>query len=114
MLAFLPLIGPLISGIGTWLASRNELKQAEDKNDLEEIRLRLASQRNDVRIQLQQDMIVFPVAAWTMLYVWDKMVGLKYPDLVWGVLPIGEYEVMAILPTVVLAYLFGLAIRNKI
>lgn len=114
MFAFLPIVGSLISGVSTWLASRNELKMAIDKDDLEEIKTRLAGQRKDIRLQLQQDMIVFPTAAWTMLYVWDKIVALKYPDLVWGVAPIDGLAMMAILPTVVLAYLFGLAIRNKI
>lgn len=110
---FLPFIGPLISGVSTWLASRNELKQAVDANDIAEIKARLEAQRKDIRFQLQQDMIVFPVAVWVMLWVWDQIVALQYPDLVWKILPLDTIPSMQYLPFAVLAYLFGLAIRNK-
>ena len=114
MLAFLPLIGPLMSGVASMLTSWNQTKMAKDANDLQEIKLRIENQRKDIRLQLQQDMIVFPVSAWMMLYGWDKIIALKYPDLVWGVAPFGDYALMASLPVIVLAYLFGLPIRDKL
>lgn len=113
MWAILPLIGPLMSSVATWLVSRNELKQSTDTNDIAEIKARLESQRKDIRLQLQQDMIVFPVAAWVMLYVWDQIIAKMYPDLVWVVLPLDQYPIMGMLPFAVMAYLFGLPIRDK-
>lgn len=92
----------------TW----NQTKMAKDANDLAEVKSRLDARRTDIRFQLQQDIIVFPVSLWTGLYVWDKIVGKKYPDLVWGVLPIDQYALMSGLPYVVLGYLFALSIRN--
>ena len=114
LLGFLPVIGTIVSGVTGYLSTRNEMKMTKDKNDLEEVKLRIENQRKDVRLQLQQDMIVFPVSAWMMLYGWDKIVAVKYPDLVWGVAPFGEYALMASLPVIVLAYLFSIPIRDKI
>jgi hypothetical protein len=96
--------------VANYLSTRNELKQATDSNDIAEIRARLDARRNDVRIQLQEDMIVFPVAAWIFLFVWDKIMDKMYPELVWTVSDLGS---LSLLVPCVLAYLFGLPIRNK-
>lgn len=113
MLAWLPIVGSLLSGVSNMFSTWNQTKMAKDKNDLEEIKIRLANQRTDIRRQLQEDIIIFPVALWMGLYSWDKIVALKYPDMVWGVAPFGDYALMASVPIVVLAYLFGLPIRDK-
>lgn len=107
VLNLIPILGTVASAASNYLQTRNELKMTKDKNDLEEIKIRLESQRKDIRLQLQQDMIVFPVAFWTMLYTWKQIVSEQYPDLVWNVAPL---EPMIFIP--VLAYLFGLPIRN--
>lgn len=107
LLSFIPLLGTVVNGVSSYLSTRNEMKITKDKDDLEEIKIRLEFQRKDIRLQLQQDMIVFPVSLWTMLFTWDQIVKIKYPDLVWGV---ASLEQMIFIP--VLAYLFGLPIRN--
>lgn len=107
LLSFIPLLGTVVNGVTGYLSTRNEMSMTKDKNDLEEIKTRLEYQRTDFRLQFQQDMIVFPVALWTMLFTWDQIVKVKYPDLVWGVASLDQ---MIFIP--VLAYLFGLNIRN--
>lgn len=112
MLAFLPLIGPLLSGVASIASSWNATKIAKDKNDLEEVKTRIASQRKDIRFQIQQDMVVFPVCIWMLLGTWDTIIAHRFPELRFIVekFPAGPLEY---LPFAVLAYLFGLAIRNK-
>jgi hypothetical protein len=107
LLNLIPVVGTIANGITNYLSTRNELKMSKDKNDLEEIKIRLDHQRKDIRLQIQQDMIVFPVAFWTMLFTWKQIVSEQYPDLVWEV---AKLEPMIFIP--VLAYLFGLPIRN--
>jgi len=108
LLQLIPLIGTIATGVTNYLSTRNELKMTKDKDDLEEIRIRLEAQRKDIRLQLQQDMILFPFALWAMLYIWSQIAVEQYPDLVWSVHSLD--------PTILwpcLAYLFSIPIRDK-
>lgn len=108
LLSFIPVIGTVVTGITNYLATRNELKMSKDKNDLEEIRVRLENQRKDIRLQLQQDMILFPFALWGLLYIWGRTVALQYPELLWPVQSLDPAIFWACL-----AYLFSIPIRDK-
>lgn len=108
LLSLIPVVGTVVTGVTNYLSTRNEMKMTKDKDDLEEIKVRLESQRKDIRLQLQQDMILFPFALWGMLYIWGRTVALQYPELVWSVQSLDPSIFWACL-----AYLFSIPIRDK-
>lgn len=120
MFAWLPIIGPIIQGIVDTYKSRNDTKVALSKvegekyvTDVRSSDATLALFRYDYGSMITRDLIMFPVGCWTALFVWDKIVDLKYPSLVWGVAPMTEASGLAFLPYAVITFLFGVtAVRE--
>lgn len=108
LLSLIPLVGTVVTGVSNYLSTRNEMKMSKDKNDLEEVRIRLEMQRKDFRLQLQQDMILFPFSLWCAIYLWGRTVALQYPDLLWKVESLEPALFWACL-----AFLFSIPIRDK-
>ena len=115
LLSALPVIGAVVNGVISVLKGKQDLAAKKDANDVEVIQARttlLAALRDDIGIKVARDFAMWGPIAYVNLYIWDRIMDLKYPDLVWGVrtldLPWESYmPIMA-----VYAFLFGLSYRG--
>lgn len=115
LLSALPIIGPIVNGVVSIFKGKQDLSAKKDANDVEVIQARttlLAALRDDIGIKVARDFAMWGPIAYVNLYIWDRIMDIKYPDLVWGVktldLPWESYmPIMA-----VYAFLFGLSYRG--
>ncbi len=120
MFAWLPIIGPILDAIIKPIA---EIFIKKEDTKVERIHAQTTDNqtaagvtvafKDDVGSQVVRDLIMFPVGVWTALIVWDKIVAIKYPDLVWGVLPLTENTGLSFLPYAVMTFLFGMALIKR-
>lgn len=115
MIGWLPIIGPLIDGIFSVAKNITDVKLKRDANNLDEVKARLAvieAFKDSIITRLCRDLIMFPVAVWCAIATWDTIIAFRFPELRFIVekFPPGPLEY---LPYAVLAFLFGMAIRNK-
>lgn len=120
MFAFLPIIGPILDAIlkpvFNWLMKKEDTKvetihaQTIDNQTAASV---TTAFKDDVGSQVVRDLIMFPVGVWTALIVWDKIVAIKYPDYVWGVLPLDAGTGLSFLPYAVMTFLFGMALIKR-
>lgn len=115
LLGWLPIIGPIIDGVFSVAKNLTDNKAKKDANNLQEIQARLEVMKafkDDIMTRLCRDLIMFPVAVWCAIGTWDTIVALRFNELKFGIasFPTGPLEY---LPFAVLAFLFGMAIRNK-
>jgi hypothetical protein len=115
LLGWLPIIGPIIDGVFSVAKNITDNKSKKDFNDLDEIKSRLEVMKafkDDIMTRLCRDLIMFPVAIWCAIGTWDTIIAVRYPDLRFLIAPFptGPLEY---LPFAVLAFLFGMAIRNR-
>ena len=119
MLAWLPILGPVIEGVIGLFRQKQDVALAKYKEDTvlrgkaieASTQLTLAF-KDDLGVRLARDMIMFPVCVWTMLITWDNIVVFKYPDLVWGVRKFLDGSGLELLPYAVLTFLFGVTAMN--
>lgn len=116
MLAFIPILGPLIQGAFGLVSKGMDVRLAGIKDNSERIKLQhelTMSNQDRANANLQRDLICFPVAAWCALGTWDTIVAeSSLHNWMWHVakFPQGPLEY---LPFAVLAYLFGNAWLNR-
>lgn len=112
LLAWIPIIGPIISGIAD-LARRyftfKSIKYAVDGTvDVQAMKVSadiIDSTKDDIGVRLARDIMIFPVSIWTALLSWDTIVAIPHPDWKWGIAPFPpgtEY-----LPLAVVGFLLG-------
>lgn len=112
MLAFLPIIGPIIQGIASiftkWQDTKVEVLKTERGTQVEEAKISaqiIASTQDDIGLRLMRDLLCFPTVAWATLIGWDTIVALRYPDLMFHV---EKYpDSVAYLPYAVVVFLLG-------
>lgn len=118
-LGWIPIVGPIIDGVvsmfkkyqDTELGKRTidaDVKKAEIAASTETLRIF----RDNIGVRITRDLIMFPVAVWTGLIVWDKIVDIPFPSLVWGVKPLDASTGLDFLPYAVITFLFGIAALN--
>jgi hypothetical protein len=116
MFGFLPIIGPIISGIFSTVNRFQDVQLAKIKDDSERIRLQhdlTMKAQDDASLRLARDILVYPVAVWCAIGTWDTLVAESFlSDWMWHVakFPPGPLEY---LPFAVLAYLLGNTYINK-
>ena len=113
MLEAIPLLGPLLKLVTGPIASiinkfqdkqitQIQANQAVDTAAIEQAK---AVDANRLSLRIAQDMLLFPTIAWVDLYIWDQIVGVKHPELVW---PILRWPTeISYLPYMVAVYLLG-------
>lgn len=114
--ALLSLIGNIFPAVADIFKAKEDAKVKIDTNDVTTIQARqatLVAFRTDYGSLIARDLMMIPVGVWTCLYVWDKIVAHHFPQYVWNVAPIDEYQLMGYLPYAVIAFLFGTAWRGK-
>lgn len=129
LLSVIPIIGPIIQGVvdvfnkkadvdlqKTLDANKTALGKQTDNNktDVAVLQTRLAlalATKDDLGPKLMRDMMMYPVAVWSLLYFYNLTFKGLIPDHVWevGVPP----ESMQYLPYAVVAYLFVTAWKGK-
>lgn len=112
MLSWIPLLGPILQGIGsiytTFTSKEIAQIQATTTTTVAETQASVAIiQTNAANIGLRiiTDMICAPVAVWTMLLSWDTIVAKHWPNLMWHT---ANYPPsVSYLPYAVLTFLLG-------
>lgn len=120
MLSWIPILGPIIEGIFSIFNKRMDTAVINHQTDADVTKAgytasvqSLVAFKDDIGVRLTRDIILFPVAVWTALIVWDKIVDIRYPWLVWGVSPLKEETGLAFLPYAVMVFLLGNFAVNK-
>src|SRR5690349_17676159 len=113
MLSWIPVLGPIISGITNVFSKYFDTKAVMYKTngevDIAAIQASTtltANAQDRIAFRLAQDIILFPLCVWVSLVTWDNIVLHVRPDWVWTVerFPPG----LEWLPYVAFGYLFGL------
>lgn len=120
MFAWLPIIGSILDAIikpiFNWLGKKEDTKvesiRAQTIDNQTAAGVTVAF-KDDAGSQVVRDLIMFPVGVWTALIVWDKIVVIRYPDLVWGVMPLDAVTGLSFLPYAVMTFLFGMALIKR-
>lgn len=112
MLAFLPIIGPIIQGIiGIFTKKMDTDVQKLTINreqDTEEAKVSaqiIQSTGDDLVLRLMRDMVCAPVAVWAMLMGYDTVIANKWPQWMWHVPNFPDS--VGYLPYAVLVFLLG-------
>jgi hypothetical protein len=112
MLAFLPIIGPIIQGIVSIFTKVEDTKVEITKTTqgTQVAEAQVSSQiiqetQDDIGLRLMRDLLCFPTVMWACLIGWDTIVAFRYPDLMFHVPPYPES--VAYLPYAVVVFLLG-------
>jgi|SRR6185312_1529567 len=113
MLSWLPLIGPILQGLGSTAVS---LYSTFKSTEVEQIKAGVTDAQtsaqiirdtnDDICLRLLRDAaLVFPIL-WSAIIGWDTVVAYHYPELMWRV---PDYPVdVRYIPYGAFAFLFGL------
>lgn len=112
MLAWLPIIGPIIQGIvgifGKFEDTKLNTLKTNRSSDLEEAKVSaqiIQTTQDDIGIRFTRDIVIFPVAVWTAFIGWDTIVAIRYP---WLMFHVEKYpDSVAYLPYAVITFLLG-------
>lgn len=129
ILSVIPVIGPIVQGVVDLFKQRADIdlqktldanktalgKQTDtNKTDVAVLQTRLAlalATKDDLGVKLMRDLIMYPVAVWSMMYFYVLTFKGLIPDHVWNVDP--PVEGMQYIPYAIIAYLFVTAYRGK-
>lgn len=120
MFGWIPVLGPIIDGIFSFLNKKTDA-DVENKKTAAGVRTAevsasvqtLAIFKDDIGVRLARDLIMFPVSVFTAVTVWDYFIVTRYPDLVWGTKAIPEGSGLEWLPYAVMMFLFGNLFLNR-
>ncbi len=113
MLAFLPIIGPIIQGISSiftgYFSTQVQIKKADVQQDVAESQVSaqiIHDTQDDIGLRLMRDLVCFPVVVWSCLIGWDTVIAnTKFNVWMWHV---ANYpDSVAYLPYAVLVFLLG-------
>ena len=112
MLAFLPIIGPIIQGVSSIFSKWQDTKLGEltvqRQQDTEEAKVSaqiIHDTQDDIGLRLMRDGVCFFPVLWTALIGWDTIVAMRYPELQFHV---ANYpESVQYIPYAVMVFLLG-------
>lgn len=113
VLGWIPIIGPIIQGItgifSKYMDTKVQLHQADATRDVAEAQVSaqiIHDTNDDICLRLLRDMIIFPIAIWTMLIGWDTIIA-KTSWNVW-MWHVADYpDGVKYIPYAVIVFLFG-------
>lgn len=114
MLAFIPILGPIVQGVTSVWSKYIDRDLAKIKDDSERIKLQhelTMSSTSKANADLQRDLLCFPVIIWTNMVIWDSIVVKNWKHLM--INPVELPYPVSLLPIAVLCYLFGNAWLNR-
>lgn len=113
MLAFLPIIGPIIQGIVSIFTkamdTKVEVLKTERSGDLGEAQVSaqiISSTQDDIGLRLMRDLMIFPIVIWTTLVSYDTIIALRFPEYMFHVAGFDKTSV-PYLPYAVIVFLLG-------
>lgn len=114
MLAFLPIIGPIIQGIISIFTkamdTKVEVLKTERGTQVEEAKVSaqiIQSTQDDIGLRLMRDLMIFPVVVWTFLLCWDTIIAESaYSGYMWHLASF-EKTGAPYLPYAVVVFLLG-------
>lgn len=119
--SLIPVLGPLFNGVVSIYKQKTDTEVTKIKmdNDLTVQGMQASNQlvnlfASDAIVKACRDIIMFPGSIYCGTIIWDRFVNLRYPGLVWGVLPLEG--AMEYLPYALLTFFFGSAFlfwKNK-
>jgi hypothetical protein len=112
MLAFLPIIGPIIQGIVSIFTKVEDTQVAILKTtqgtQVEEAKVSaqiIQTTQDDIGLRLMRDLVCFPVVVWSFIIGWDTIIVHELPTWTFTV---EKYpDSVAYLPYAVLVFLLG-------
>jgi hypothetical protein len=112
MLGWIPLLGPIFSGISSifgFLSNTEIAKvQAQTQTTIAETQASVSiiqATEDDIGIRIMRDMVCLPVVVWSMLIGWDTIIADRWPDWMFHV---EKYpDSVSYLPYAVLIFLLG-------
>jgi hypothetical protein len=120
MFGWIPVLGPIIDGIVSIFNKKmdTDVQKKKIEAGTREVEITsstaiLSAFRDDIGVKISRDLVIFPVAVWTALTVWDYIIVIPYPWLVWGTKAIPEASGLAFLPYAVMVFLLGNTYLNK-
>jgi hypothetical protein len=82
MLAFLPIIGPIIQGIasifGKWQDTKLGTLKVQRESDVAESQVSeqiIHDTQDDIGLRLMRDLVCFPIVVWIFLVTWDTILA---------------------------------------
>ena len=82
MLAFLPIIGPIIQGIVSIFTkvedTKVEVLKTTQGTQVEESKVSaqiIATTQDDIGLRFMRDLLIFPIIIWTTLLSWDTIIA---------------------------------------
>jgi hypothetical protein len=114
MLAFLPIIGPIIQGISSifskWQDTKVATLKVQRESDVAESQASeqiIHDTQDDIGLRLMRDLLIFPVIVWVDLLVWDTIIAESaYNGWMWHVASF-EKTGAPYLPYAVVVFLLG-------
>lgn len=105
MLSWIPLLGPIITGISSifsgYFLEKSQIAVAETQASVQIIQ----ATNDDVCLRILRDALCLPVVVWTFLIGWDTIVAKHYPGWMFKV---ADYpQSVAYLPYAVVVFLLG-------
>lgn len=112
--SFIPIVGPIIDGVVSIYKQKTNTEVTKIKMDNEmTVQGMQASNQlvtlfaSDVMVRACRDIIMVPGSIYCGTIIWDRFMAIRYPELVWGVLPL--QGAMEYLPYALLTFFFGSA-----
>jgi hypothetical protein len=109
-LGWIPVIGPIIDGIFGYLNKKQdtavEIRKVEGSERIAEL-----NQSKSILETFSTN--IFPVCVMTALVVWDYIVAIPYPNLIWGIKAIPDGSGFSWLPQSVMVFLLGNTYLNN-
>lgn len=117
-LGWIPIVGPIIDGVVSIFSKFQDTElgkyQVDGQTDIaawkaaNELTLGF---KDSIPVRIARDIIMFPGSVWCGLFIWDKIVAIHYPSLVWGVASLNGS--MQYLPFALMTFFFGMAAIRK-
>jgi hypothetical protein len=122
MLAWLPIIGPVIQGIVSIFSKAEDTTVALQKNTLdtqvEEAKVSaqiIQTTQDDIGLRFMRDLVCFFPVMWSALIGWDTIIGARqsnglpwHPDLIQYMFHVGNYpDSVGYIPYAVMVFLLG-------
>lgn len=116
LLGWLPVLGPIVSGITEYLNKKADRELVKYQTDADVTKHAISAQNEltlafvgDIGVKVCRDIVLAPTSVWFALGAWDKIVANKYPNLVWNVAAFPTGGGLEYLPHACLVFLFGMA-----
>lgn len=112
--SIIPILGPIFNGVVSIYKQKTdtEVTKIKMENDMTVEGMKDSNQlvtlfANDVMVKVCRDIIMVPGSIYCGTIIWDRFMDIRYPELVWGVLPL--QGAMEYLPYALLTFFFGSA-----